>query len=202
MENLIKYKHKSDELYKKFELEYKENGVDFFSCYRNGKKDCLDCETTFEYTFLNILSRLTINSEWNFMDCGCGLGFPMYLASRKFKKVYGIEMISQIAEKAQNNLKKMNVQNFEIINSDMRQIDEETLRTINVFYLFNPCVNDVFEQFISRIVNSLRCGKEREIWLIYANAVCEDIMDNFSDFLPLAFSINDFRKINFYHHKT
>ena len=134
------------------------------------------------------------------MDCGCGLGFPMYLASKKFKKVIGVEMIPEISAKAVNNLKMMNVKNFEIINSDIRKVDDNILNQINVFYMFNPFVDCVFEEFIQKIANLIsKKEKSHPVWIIYVNATCENTMKKYSDIIPLAFSVQDFRKINFYH---
>ena len=202
MSDLVKYAHRANILYEEFEKKYKDNNVDFFSCYENNLKDCGDCETTFEETFLKVLGKLHINSDWNFMDCGCGLGFPMYLASKKFKKVYGVEIMPEILEKAKDNLNKMNVKNFEIINSDITNVAENILQEINVFYMFNPFVGNVFEKFISNVVRCLNSKKQNEVWLIYVNAVCEDIMLKYADVLPLQFCLHDFRKINFYRYKN
>lgn len=198
---LVKYKHNADIFYKEFEKQFEDKGVDFFSCYENGNKNCINCETTFEQTFLNALSKININPEWNFMDCGCGLGFPMYLASSRFKKVFGVEIIPEIAQKAENNLKIMGVKNYEIINSDIRNIKANILKQINVFYLFNPFIDNIFEEFIQNISESMVQGKHKNTWFIYVNAICEDAMKKYSDILPLEFSIQDFRKINFYRYK-
>ena len=55
---LIKYKHNSDKLYKLQAAEFENKDVDFFSCYKNKYKDCVDCESTFKSTFLNLLSKI------------------------------------------------------------------------------------------------------------------------------------------------
>ena len=60
---LLKYKHTADRLYREFEQQYMDKCVDIFSCYKNNSKNCTNCETTFEKTFLNILSKIDIKPE-------------------------------------------------------------------------------------------------------------------------------------------
>ena len=200
MPRLIKYQNKYDDLYKAQEAEFEGKNVDFFSCYENNLDYCTNCETTFKSTFLNLLSKIDINPNFNFMDCGSGLGFPMYLASDKFNKVYGIEIISEIAQIARNNLENMQVKNFQIITSDIRNIDEDILNSINVFYLFNPFINSIIDEFIVKVVNSiLKC--DREVWIIYANAVCVVNFSKYNDILPLKYLIDDFKKVAYFHHE-
>ncbi len=158
MPQLLKFKHSADEFYKKEAEYFKENDVDFFSCYKNNIEDCIDCESTFRKTFLNAISRIDINPDWNFMDIGCGLGFPMYLSHKLFKNVYGVEVIPEIAQIAESNLTKMGVKNFQIINSHINLIDKNLLSKINVFYLFNPFINKTFSNFVENLVNSLGGG--------------------------------------------
>lgn len=199
---LVNYKHSADDFYKKFADEYNNYNVDFFSCYENNNENCVNCETTFETTFLNTLSKITISPNWNFMDCGCGLGFPMYLASSRFSKVYGVELLRELASKASNNLSEMGVKNFEIINSDIRSVDQSVLKQINVFYLFNPFTGCIFEEFINNLIHAISSSlKKDDVWLIYVNATCEHIIKKYSNVFPLVFSIEDFRKINFYKFK-
>lgn len=200
MTKLVKFKHSADKFYKKFELEYKDRGIDFFSCYENNQKNCVNCETIFKSTFNMIMSKIDINPEWTFMDCGCGLGYPLYLASDKFKKVYGVEIMTEIADIANSNLKKLKIENFEIINSDIRLVDKEIIKEIDVFYLFNPFRDDILVQFTDKLADIIATNK-KEVWVIYAYAVHEDLMKKYSDILPLEISIEDFGKINFYHHK-
>ncbi len=197
---LIKYKHNADSLYRNQEEEFAAYNVDFFSCYENHREDCINCETTFKDTFINILAKIDINQDWTFMDCGSGLGLPLYLASHYFRKVYGVEVMSEVAEISKDNLNKLHVTNYEIISSDITKIDDALLDAVNVFYLFNPFINAIFEKFLFNVSESIkRCN--REVWLVYVNAVHADILSKNKDILPLSFSIDDFRQINFYHHK-
>ncbi len=198
--SLIKYNNNSFDLYLKQAKEYENLGIDFFSCYKNEIEDCINCESTFKETFLNLLSMIQIKPEWNFMDCGSGLGLPIYLASSYFKKVYGVEIIEEIANISIKNLNILKVENFEVICSDINKIDDNILDTINVFYLFNPFINKIFEKFIVKIVNSIKRA-DRDVIIIYVNTIQENFLDKYIGNLFTIKSINDFRKINFYSHK-
>lgn len=201
MMRLIKFKHNADEQYKIQAEEFKDKNIDFYTCYRNLHQDCVDCESTFKVTFSSILSNIKIDPTWNFMDCGSGLGIPLYVASNYFNKVYGVEILSELVDICNKNLKILNINNYELINNDINSININILDSINVFYLYNPFQNDIFKKFISNVVESIkRC--EREVWLIYLNTIHEDLFNDelIKKILPLDFSVNDFQKINYYHH--
>ena len=180
--------------------EYENLGIDFFSCYKNEIEDCINCESTFQETFLKLLSMIKIKPEWNFMDCGSGLGLPLYLASSYFKKVYGVEIIEEIANISIKNLNILKVENFEVVCSDINKIDDNILDTINVFYLFNPFINVIFKNFILKIINSIK-RNDRDVIIIYVNATQENLIEKYQNDLFTIKSINDFRKINFYSHE-
>lgn len=196
---LIQYAHKADTLYQEQAKEFAAYDVDFFSCYENNLIDSINCETTFKKTFLNVLQQIPINPDWNFMDCGSGLGFPCYLASPFFNTVTGIEVMPELAEISRRNLTKLNIKNFQIINENVDNIYIYILNSINVFYLFNPFINATFKNFVNKVIRSIQ-EVEREVWFIYVNATQEKYLCDFSDILKLEKSIDDFRKINYYHH--
>lgn len=198
--SLIKYNHNSIDIYLKQAKEYENLGIDFFSCYKNEIEDCINCESTFQETFLKLLSMIKIKPEWNFMDCGSGLGLPLYLASSYFKKVYGVEIIEEIANISIKNLNILKVENFEVVCSDINKIDDNILDTINVFYLFNPFINVIFKNFILKIINSIK-RNDRDVIIIYVNATQENLIEKYQNDLFTIKSINDFRKINFYSHE-
>ena len=198
--SLIKYNHNSIDIYLKQAKEYENLGIDFFSCYKNEIEDCINCESTFQETFLKLLSMIKIKPEWNFMDCGSGLGLPLYLASSYFKKVYGVEIIEEIANISIKNLNILKVENFEVVCSDINKIDDNILDIINVFYLFNPFINVIFKNFILKIINSIK-RNDRDVIIIYVNATQENLIEKYQNDLFTIKSINDFRKINFYSHE-
>lgn len=198
--SLIKYNHNSIDIYLKQAKEYENLGIDFFSCYKNEIEDCINCESSFQETFLKLLSMIKIKPEWNFMDCGSGLGLPLYLASSYFKKVYGVEIIEEIANISIKNLNILKVENFEVVCSDINKIDDNILDTINVFYLFNPFINVIFKNFILKIINSIK-RNDRDVIIIYVNATQENLIEKYQNDLFTIKSINDFRKINFYSHE-
>lgn len=196
--NLRKYNHKANILYEKERLDFSSD-IDFFSCYENFQTDCNNCESTFKSTFFKLLAQIQIHKSWNFMDCGCGLGLPLFLASSSFYHVYGVEILQDVSLIAKQNLDRLNVSNYTIINSDINSVSDEIVNKINVFYLFNPFLNTIFSKFIQKIANSV-ANADREIWIIYVNATQEDKMNIYASLFNKEIVLNDFRKIIFYHH--
>ena len=200
MQDLKRIYLKYENLYEEQSREFSKYGVDFYSTYKNGIEDCTDCEIIFRSSFMDIISKLDIDKSWNFLDCGCGLGLTLYLSHELFNKVYGIEILEKVAEIANSNLQKMKVENYEVVNEDIRKISEDLIDRINVFYLFNPFVGEVFDVFLKNLEASI-LRKDREVYVIYANCICEDKFVKYENILPLETSVDDFKKINYYHHK-
>jgi cyclopropane fatty-acyl-phospholipid synthase-like methyltransferase len=197
---LIQFIPKYNEAYEDQKKRLNNSKLNFFNCYKSVRKDCIDCESTLKETFDLIFSKLKLRNTLTFLDCGCGLGHVLYLASRLFENVYGVEYNKKIVSICRNNLAVLNVNNVEIINCDILEMDNSILDKINVFYLFNPFIGRVFSGFIRNIVKSVQ-QNNREVWMIYLNAICEDIMLKYSDVLPLTDSFLCRKKINIYHHR-
>lgn len=195
---LKKYMHNHQHLYDEQSKKYSGLGVDLFSCYENTRMNCVNCESSFESTFLDAMSKININPAWTFMDCGSGLGVPIFLASNKFLKLYGVENDKFIAEKSIHNLDILKVKNAEIIISDIRHVNVEILNSVNVFYLFNPFTANIFEEFVGALESSLR-KYQREVWVIYLNPTCEDCFKKVGNVLSLEFSVKGAIDINYYH---
>lgn len=199
IEFCVKYKQYTEEE----ETFYKEHNVDFFSCYNiveiTKDDECTHHEPILKDSFNEIINKIQLNPDWAFLDCGCGLGHPMYLAHTLFKKVYGVEIVKEIAETANKNLRNLGVQNFNVINNDIRQTPSDVMDEINVFFLFNPFLGGIFDEFMGKVKDSI-LRKDREVWVIYVNDICGDIMEKYNDIIPLEFELKGFKTTKYYHH--
>ena len=110
-----------------------------------------------------------------FADIGCGTGFVMQKVDREFRKVIGIERDKRIYGICVENVRKFNMDNVSIISSDVENIDDSIIDSIDVFYLYNPFVGETFRRFMKKINESIS-RRDRFVQVVYANPVCKDIM--------------------------
>jgi hypothetical protein len=183
---------------------YKNVGVDFFSTYTtiDGKLEW--CEPTTPRTvFFEIFNKITIDKDWVFFDCGCGLGHARYLADFFINKIYGVECIAKIARICNKNLKLLMPKNktYRIYRCNIFDISKLLLDEVNVFYISSPFTDaEAFDKLICMIKSSI-LSRDREVWVIYFYPYCENIMKKFSIIFPLELTFKSFGKINYYHHK-
>jgi len=185
------------------ELYYKNDNVDFYSNYLafNRKWEWKE-PTTPRNVFEEIISRIPINKDWTFLDCGCGLGHVMYLASFYFKIIYGVEYIAEIAEIAKQNLNKLlpNNNSYKIFICDMFKLDKDIFNKTNVFYISSPFIDEkLLDKLVKRILNSLK-NNDREIWIIYFYPYCERIIEKYKNIIPLVDTFETIGKVNYYRH--
>jgi hypothetical protein len=183
---------------------YKDFDVDFSSTYTtiDGKLEWRE-PTTPRTVFLEIFNKITIDKDWIFFDCGCGLGHAMYLASFFFDKIYGVEYIRKIARICKKNLNAImpKGKTYKIYHCNIFDVDKFILDEVNVFYISSP-FNDVetFDKLIGIIKESI-FSKDREVWVIYFYPHCEDIMKKYLDIFQLDLTFKSIGKVNYYHHK-
>ena len=67
------------------------------------------------------------------LDLYCGIGTIGIFASKKFKKVYGIEIVEQAIEDAKENAKINNVENIEFFAGDVEKIFEKLMKNKQVY---------------------------------------------------------------------
>ena len=185
------------------ELYYKNSDVNFYSNYKAVDINLEWKEpTTPRKTFEEIIARIPINKSWVFLDCGCGLGHVIYLASSYFGKVYGVECIPEIAEIARQNLIKLlpNNNSYKIFSCDMFELEKTVIDETNVFYISSPFTDEhEFNNLIKIIIGSLQ-NREREIWILYFYPYCERVMKKYSGIFPLVDTLETIGKVNYYHH--
>ncbi|HIT34200.1 MAG TPA: class I SAM-dependent methyltransferase [Candidatus Faecousia intestinigallinarum] len=100
----------------------------------------------------------------NFLDVGCGKGFILWQAQEAgFSKVTGVEYDEKLAQICRGNLQRLNLQDaVTVAQGDAREFPD--YGEYDVFYFFNPFVEEVMEQVVSKIIRQC-AGKE--IVIIY-----------------------------------
>ena len=186
------------------DLYYKNSGVDFHINYQAVDRKLEWKEpTTPRGIFEEIIKYIPVNKDWVFLDCGCGLGHVVYLASFYFNIVYGVECIEEVAEIAKKNIKILlpNRKYCTVLFSDIFKLDKKIINKTNVFYISSPFIDEnIFEKFVKIILHSLK-NKKREIWLIYFYPYCDHIMKKYSNTLPLVYTLKTLGDVNYYHYE-
>lgn len=95
----------------------------------------------------------------SFIDIGCGKGYVLYKAKKfGFAKVGGIEYDAKLTDICRKNMRRLKMDDsVNVTCTDARTF--EHYNDYNVFYFFNPFVEDVMESVISSIVKQCP-GKE------------------------------------------
>lgn len=124
---------------------------------------------------------------FTFIDLGCGKGRTLIVAGQLgFGKVLGVEFAAELVEIARKNLAKLGLTGV-VVQADAA--DFQFPSSDLIVYLFNPFSRKVME----RVVANLRICEAKELYVIYNNPNCAEILDS-SGFLkrfglPLATSL-------------
>ena len=129
--------------------------------------------------FLQVLDRLHLPRECNFVDIGSGKGRVLLIASwYGFRKVVGVEFSGELCGVARKNaelfFRKVKLQSsVEVIEADATTYDFQPAD--RVLFMFNP-----FDAFImAKVLDNIRRSLEknpRRIWLIYNTPVHHDLI--------------------------
>ena len=149
----------------------------FFSKY-----NLVDGDTTFyddsrynpyDMTFVSMIDKLIESGEIlkddRIMDIGCGAGiFLIYLASKGFENLYGVELDKSLVELANSNIlnyhSRQGLGNVEI--SCNNALEWEVNDDINIFYLANPFRDkEVYTEWLDKVYKSL-LRRKRDIKII------------------------------------
>ena len=109
-----------------------------------------------------------------FLDVGCGKGMCMKCAYESgYKKVAGLDLDQDLLDIARRNMKilKMDV---ECIHANA--VEYDGYGEFDVFYFYNPFGRSIFEQVISKIIESQE-QRDRDIWAIYYHPKFHDTFD-------------------------
>ena len=129
-------------------------------------------------SFQNIMDRLDINKDDNFIDIGCGKGGVLYYASMyPFKRIAGIEIEDELYEIAVKNFQRLNLTNIEIFHENA--ITYKNYNEFNVFFLFNPFEPDIYQKVIDNIFNTLNYKRnDSRVYLICYGATITEYIRN------------------------
>ena len=89
------------------------------------------------------------------IDVGSGKGKVIILWNKLFKNnsplLVGIEYSHELHDICEKNLKKLSVTNYLLFNQDIKEVDFNFNKEINIFYLYDPFKADMLKSFISKI---------------------------------------------------
>ena len=170
---------------KKFNLE--TSGVSLETIYKTNVPDNINHITGTESILVPLIRKvfdsIRISSDDIFVDFGCSQGRALLIASEyNFKKVIGIEFLSDIcitAEKNINNYKKTSKTktNISLMKSDV--LDYKFLGDENFFYFFNPFDCQQMLRLMKNIENSVK-KNPRLVRIIYVSPRCHDTLIDFN----------------------
>lgn len=127
-----------------------------------------------------VLKRFTITKNDRILDIGCGKGKAMYLMSKfSFGEIYGYDISKELVDIANQNIKKLKIDNCKAIVSDAYTYKDYD--RFNYFYLCNSFPEKVFSKVIKNIEKSVK-NNPRKVILIYMNPVCDNYLKKSSSF--------------------
>lgn len=133
----------------------------------------------------NALRQLDITSEDSILDVGCGKGSAMRTMLKfPFARVDGIELAEPIAAIAERNFSRLKADRIRIFVGDASRFSGYD--AYNFVYLYNPFSARVMSRVIDALVQSIH-RSERDLTIIYNNAVCHDVVVREGVFSRVAF---------------
>lgn len=122
-----------------------------------------------------VFDSVKTKTPW-FIDVGCGKGKVLCVWGKLFKNdevnLLGIEYSPELLAIADKNLQKMGTRNYELICSDICELNFDFLENPCVFYLFNPFDAQMMLKFINKITGI-------DCFVIYNNPVHERLFSAF-----------------------
>jgi SAM-dependent methyltransferase len=110
--------------------------------------------------------------RFTFVDLGCGKGRALIVAAQLgFSRIVGVELVPELADIARRNLA--------LLGFDTPAVETGDAGTFQfpagplVLFLYNPFNRDVVE----RVIENLRAVRGGEIFVIYKNAQCAELLD-------------------------
>jgi 16S rRNA G966 N2-methylase RsmD len=155
-------------------------------------------QPTHAFPLRKLFGKLMIPSGKVLVDFGSGKGRVLLIASEYgFKEVRGIELSSELCDIARKNVsvykEKIKTETIcTILNTDV--LDYQVKDDEDVFYMYNPFDDYVVTRVMEKI-NESYSNHKRKIWIIYRNAVHDEIIKsskNFSHFADFVFLEQDF----------
>lgn len=171
--SIERHKLKEDKMKKIADIEA-QYGVDFCGYIPDVKEigliegQCNGYEPS--YDMPGIFGYLNIKEGDKLLDVGCGKGFAMYLfANFPFSRIDGVELSSELADIAEDNLKKLfpdEKERFHIYRENALEFNN--LDEYNYIYMYNPFPPEVVGRFAEKLKESAKNGN-RKLTVIYQN---------------------------------
>jgi len=170
-------------------LNYKLKGIDFstqniYDLTRTGEYQehgtaLVSTSLDFMTMLLNDLER-TIGKPLKrdlFVDYGSGKGAAIIHAhTLGFHQTIGVEFAKELHEQAQQNIKKLKLQNVQSLYADATTYSLPN--EISLIYFFNPFDEIVMKKVIENILQQKE-NFSQEVYVIYGNASCDVLKENF-----------------------
>jgi len=174
----------------------KRLGVETSECYfypsNNSASVCKDMHihrpTPYD-KLRKILDYLKLRQDDVFVDIGCGKGRAIFFAAtRKLKKIIGVELDERLIDIAKKNSEKARFNNtpIEIVHADAAVFD---VKEGTVFFMFNPFGPNTVKRVIDNIKKSLTVNP-RTIHIVYYNPEYKYLLDT-EDWLVLDSRMDD-----------
>lgn len=128
-----------------------------------------------------IFSQIDISRFPRFIDIGCGKGYVLWQAKKYgFSQVGGVEYDDKLCQICRKNMKRLKL-DIDPVCADAREF--QNYGDYDVFYFFNPFVDEVMRQVIDQI---LRQCRGREIMLVYYRPRYTDYIETCGYFTRVA----------------
>ncbi len=167
------YRYRAYEYYREWLLGVKTSGEISQIALGHGV-DCMQYQAVNYRCLDNLFSFLQVDPARDvFLDYGCGKGRAVVSAAmHPFRRVTGIELSSDLANQAGENLDRLQVKKRsneeEILCCDATQYKPPA--DVNVVFLFNPFRGEVLKKVQNQLLKSL-ISAPRDVTIIYMRPV-------------------------------
>jgi len=154
-------------------IKEKQQGLDFSMVYvgdlQRNTTEYHGYSMTDEGDLKKMLLSIPIDpSKAFFLDIGCGKGMCLKCAAELgYKRVAGIDLDNKLLNIAQKNMSKLKI-DAQCVYANAE--DYADYAEFDVFYFYNPFGEKIFQQVITRILES-QYVRNRDIWIIYYHPV-------------------------------
>ena len=154
-------------------------------------------QPTGEEELMEALNYLGVDLQtFTFIDLGCGKGKTLLVASSLgFKQAIGVEFAGELVAIAQENIRKLGINNAAAICGDAADFNFPAGNI--VVYLFNPFTQEVMRKVIANL-KEVNC---RNLYVVYKVASCAELFDGCGflsrlDLIPVRTSLKIWQGIN------
>lgn len=125
---------------------------------------------------VNVLNDFNITPQDSIIDIGCGRGSAMRTMLKfPFARVDGIELSEHIAAIAVRNFKRLNANRIRVFVCDASLF--QNYDAYSIVYFYNPFPSSTISDVVDALIRSIN-RSERELVIIYSNAICHDLVVN------------------------